>query len=126
MPRREMEVWQEIAKNAEQGAERLVAEYGDRLYAAATLLCRNSGDAEELVSRTLAQAAGKIRQYKPSEEIATTLGVPPAVASGDVKPALMATSVPTNETDKVSYLILLSYLRECFIRSRSARRKEEE
>ena len=50
----------------------------------------------------------------------------PAVASGDVKPALMATSVPTNETDKVSYLILLSYLRECFIRSKSARRKEEE
>ena len=50
----------------------------------------------------------------------------PAVASGDVKPALMATSVPTNETDKVSYLMLLSYLRECFTRSKSARRKEEE
>ena len=66
MPRREMEVWQEIAKNAERGAERLVAEYGDRLYAAATLLCRKNGDAEELVFRTLAQAVGKIRQYKPS------------------------------------------------------------
>ena len=50
----------------------------------------------------------------------------PAVASSDVKPTLMATNAPTNETDKVSYLILLSYLRECFIRSRSARRKEEE
>ena len=50
----------------------------------------------------------------------------PAVVSGGVKPALMATSVPANETDKVSYLILLSYLRECFIRSKSARRKEEE
>ena len=61
-----MEVWQEIAKNAERGAERLVAEYGDRLYAAATLLCRNNGDAEELVFRTLARAVGKIRQYKPS------------------------------------------------------------
>ena len=61
-----MEVWQEIAKNAEHGAERLVAEYGDRLYAAATLLCRNNSDAEELVFRTLAQAVGKIRQYKPS------------------------------------------------------------
>ena len=60
-----MEVWQEIAKNAESGAERLVAEYGDRLFAAATLLCRNSGDAEELVFRTLAQAVGKIRQFKP-------------------------------------------------------------
>ena len=66
MPRREMEVWQEIAKNAERGAERLVAEYGDRLYAAATLLCRNNSDAEELVFKTLAQAVGKIRQYKPS------------------------------------------------------------
>ena len=61
-----MEVWQEIAKNADRGAERLVAEYGDRLYAAATLLCRNDSDAEELVFKTLAQAVGKIRQYKPS------------------------------------------------------------
>ena len=65
MPRREMEVWQEIAKNAERGAERLVAEYGDRLYAAAMLLCRNNGDAEELVFRTLAQAVSKIRQFRP-------------------------------------------------------------
>lgn len=61
-----MEIWQEIAKNAEQGAERLVAEYGDRLYAAATLLCRNNDDAEELVFRTFSQAVGKIRQFKPS------------------------------------------------------------
>ena len=61
-----MEVWQEIAKNAERGAERLVAEYGDRLYAAATLLCRNNGDAEELVFRTFAQAVGKIRQFRSS------------------------------------------------------------
>jgi len=60
-----MEVWQEIAKNAERGAERLVTEYGDRLYAAATLLCRNDGDAEDLVFRTLAQAVSKIRQFKP-------------------------------------------------------------
>ena len=50
----------------------------------------------------------------------------PAVVSSNVKPALMATTDPTNEMDKVSYLILLSYLRECFTRSRSARRKEEE
>ena len=61
-----MEVWQEIAENAERGAERLVAEYGDRLYAAATLLCRNNADAEELVFKTLAQAVAKIRQFKPS------------------------------------------------------------
>ena len=50
----------------------------------------------------------------------------PAVASSDVKPALMATTDPTNETVKVSYLMLLGYLRECFTRSKSARRKEEE
>ena len=61
-----MEVWQEIAKNAERGAERPVAEYGDRLYAAATLLCHNNEDAEELVFRTLARAVDKIRQFKPS------------------------------------------------------------
>ena len=66
MPQWEMEVWQEIAENAERGAERLVAEYGDRLYAAATLLCRNNADAEELVFRTLAQAVAKIKQFKPS------------------------------------------------------------
>lgn len=61
-----MDIWQEIAKNAEHGAERLVAEYGDRLYAAATLLCRNNADAEELVFRTLARAVDKIRQYSTS------------------------------------------------------------
>ena len=60
-----MEVWQEIAKNAERGAERLVAEYGDRLYTAATLLCRNNADAEELVFKTLAQAVNKIGQFMP-------------------------------------------------------------
>ena len=38
-----MEVWQEVVKNAERGAERLVAEYGDRLYAAATPQCCNNG-----------------------------------------------------------------------------------
>lgn len=60
-----MEVWQEISKNAEEGARRLVAEYGDRLYAAATLLCRNNADAEELVFRTLARAVDKIAQFRP-------------------------------------------------------------
>ena len=49
-----------------------------------------------------------------------------AVASGDVKPTLMAHTVPTNKTVKVSYLMLIGYLRECFTRSRPARRKEEE
>ncbi len=45
-----MEVWQEIAKNAERGAERLVAEQGDRLNAA--------------VLWTLAQAVGDMRRIR--------------------------------------------------------------
>lgn len=45
----------------------------------------------------------------------------------DASPALMAnTAVPTNETSEVSCLMLLSFLRECFSRSKSSRRKEEE
>jgi len=61
-----MEVWQEIIKNSEKGAERLVAEYGDRMFAAATLLCRDDGEAEDLVFRTFEQAVKKIRQFEPS------------------------------------------------------------
>ena len=48
------------------------------------------------------------------------------IARGNTRPALMARAVPTNETAQVSYLMLLGYLRECFSRSRPARRKEEE
>ena len=48
------------------------------------------------------------------------------IAYGDVRPALVARTAPTNETVQVSYLMLLGYLRECFSHSRSARRKEEE
>ena len=45
----------------------------------------------------------------------------------DAQPALMAnTAVPTNETSEVSCLMFLSFLRECFSRSKSSRRKEEE
>ena len=46
---------------------------------------------------------------------------------GDTSPTLIAQSAdPTNETAEVSYLMLLGYLRECFTRSKSPRRKEEE
>ena len=44
----------------------MVAEYGNRLLAAATLMCRSDSDAEELVFRTLEQAVKKIRQFKPT------------------------------------------------------------
>lgn len=50
----------------------------------------------------------------------------PDAARGDMKPVLMARTAPTNEAEAVSYWMLLGYLRECFSRSRSARRKEEE
>jgi len=46
-----MDIWQEIRNDQESGAKRLVSEYGDRLFAAATLLCRSDSDAEELVFR---------------------------------------------------------------------------
>ena len=48
------------------------------------------------------------------------------LAYGDTRPAMMARTAPTNETVQVSYLMLLGYLRECFGRSKPARRKEEE
>lgn len=61
-----MEVWQEIRKNQERGAKRLVSEYGDRLFAAATLLCRNDSDAEGLVFRVFEQAIRKIHTFEPT------------------------------------------------------------
>lgn len=44
----------------------LVAEYGDRLYGAAVLLCQDRNSAEDLVFRTLERAIEKIGQYDPS------------------------------------------------------------
>ena len=59
-----MEVWEEIEANPERGAQRLIDEYGNRLYAAATMLCPDRSAAEDLVFRTLAQAVRKIAQYR--------------------------------------------------------------
>ena len=59
-----MEVWEEIEANPERGAQRLIDEYGNRLYAAATILCPDPSAAEDLVFRTLAQAVRKIAQYR--------------------------------------------------------------
>ena len=61
-----MEIWQEIRKDQENGAKRLVSEYGDRLFAAAVLLCRNDSDAEELVFRAFEQTIQKIRAFNPT------------------------------------------------------------
>ncbi len=62
-----LEVWHIIRQDKERGAERLVAEYGDRLYAAAFVLCQNSHDAEELAFRTFDQAVKKIQLYNPEK-----------------------------------------------------------
>ena len=58
-----MEIWEDIAANAEEGSKRLVAEYGDRLFSAAVRICGNDNDAEDLVFRTLSHAIAKIGQY---------------------------------------------------------------
>ena len=50
----------------------------------------------------------------------------PAAVNNDTRPALTARADGTNETEQVSYWVLLGYLRECFSRSRPSRRKEEE
>ena len=61
-----MDIWDLVRRDAECGAERMVAEYGNRLLAAATLMCRSDADAEEIVFRTFEQAVKKIRQFKPT------------------------------------------------------------
>ena len=59
----------------ESGARRLVAEYGNRLYAVALFLCNNAADAEELVFRTLEQAVCHIAQFEPKGEFFSWLYV---------------------------------------------------
>ena len=58
-----MDIWSEIACDRERGAQRLVAEYGDRLLTAAFLLTQNQTDAEDLVFRTFSQVCRKIDSY---------------------------------------------------------------
>ena len=69
------DIWEELRTDRESGARRLVAEYGNRLYAAALFLCKNAADAEELVFRTLEQAARHIAQYEPKGEFFSWLYV---------------------------------------------------
>ena len=61
-----MEIWRQIVRDGEAGAERLVSEYGDRLFAAAILLCHDESEAEDLVFRTLDRAIRKISSYRPT------------------------------------------------------------
>ena len=59
-----MDIWQEIAANQESGARRLAAECGDRLFAAAVVLCRDRNAAEDLVFRTFVRAIRRIKHYR--------------------------------------------------------------
>lgn len=68
-----MEIWQEIKKDGESGARRLVAEYGNRIYAAALLLSSNDPDAEELTFKTLERAIKKINLFDPQRSFFTWL-----------------------------------------------------
>ena len=61
-----MEIWRQIVRDGEAGAERLVSEYGDRLLAAASLLRRGDADAEDLAFRALERAVQRIRSYRPT------------------------------------------------------------
>ena len=58
-----MEIWEEMASNPKAGAERLVAEYGDRLYTAAFQITQNAADAEDLVFRTFARVVERSAGY---------------------------------------------------------------
>ena len=55
-----MDIWDEIAENADSGAKRLVAEYGDRLFTAACRIVQCDSEAEDLVFRTFERAILKI------------------------------------------------------------------
>jgi RNA polymerase sigma-70 factor (ECF subfamily) len=59
-----MEIWEEISADRKVGAERLVAEYGDRLYTAACCIVQNASDAEDLVFRTFECVVSKIGQFE--------------------------------------------------------------
>ena len=62
-----MDIGEEIRADAERGAQRLLAEFWDRLYGASLILCKESHAAEDLVFRTFAQAILKIDQYNPEQ-----------------------------------------------------------
>jgi RNA polymerase sigma-70 factor (ECF subfamily) len=61
-----MEIWEAIASDPQTGARRLIAEYGDRLFAAAMILVQETHGAEDLVSRTFQQAVVKIEKFAPA------------------------------------------------------------
>ena len=57
----------QIQQDREKGAARLVAEYKERLYAAAFSLCGDATEAEDLVFRTFEQVLDKIESYREDQ-----------------------------------------------------------
>ena len=47
----------------------LFAEFGEKLYNPAFLMCRNAADAEDLVMRTIEQAVRHVAQYNPTKPL---------------------------------------------------------
>ncbi len=66
-----MTIWETIAADANVGAERLVAEYGDRLLTSACRITQNHADAEDLVFRTFSQVIARIGQYSGRSDFLT-------------------------------------------------------
>ena len=58
-----MDIVEEIRKNPEIGAKRLVSEYKTGLLALACRFCNDVSDAEELVNRTFAEVVASIESY---------------------------------------------------------------
>lgn len=58
-----MQLWELIATDVDSGAERLVSEYGARLYATAYRICGNEKDAEDLVQRTFVRTVERIGSF---------------------------------------------------------------
>ena len=59
-----MEVDKEILADPVAGSERLLSEYGDRLFNTARKMCCNEADAEDLTFKTLERVVLKIGTYK--------------------------------------------------------------
>lgn len=59
-----MQVWELIVADPDEGAQRLVSEYGARLYATAFRLCLNESDAEDLVQRTFVRVVERAATFK--------------------------------------------------------------
>ena len=59
-----MGIANEILDDSEKGTERLFAEYGSRLTAAAFVLCGNEADAKDLVSETMDIAIRKLGSFR--------------------------------------------------------------